>query len=146
MPIATAADQTKGRMAEAMRALVVDDSGSMRTIVSRILDRLGVDEIAEAENGLDALSVLEEGALPDVALVDWHMPGMNGYQFVCAVREQPRWRSMAIMMMTAENEHGDIVQALAAGATEYLIKPFTAEALVDKLSLLGLNPMTGVPA
>jgi two-component system chemotaxis response regulator CheY len=118
----------------------------MRTIVSRILDHLGVDEILEAENGRDALLLLEEGPLPDVALVDWHMPFMNGYQFVCAARERPHWRSMAIMMMTTENEHDDIVRVLAAGATEYLIKPFTAEALVDKLSLLGLNPMAAVPA
>lgn len=129
-----------------MKALVIDDSGSMRTIVARILDTLGVEEIVEADNGRDALSLLEEGSLPDVALVDWHMPVMNGLQFVCAVREHLAWRPMAIMMMTTENEHDEIVQALAAGATEYLIKPFTSEALIDKLSLLGLNPMAGVSA
>lgn len=129
-----------------MKALVVDDSGSMRTIVSRILVGLGVEDIVEADNGLEALAVLEEGHLPDLALVDWHMPVMNGYELVCSVRTRPEWRSMAIMMMTTQNEHGEIVKALAAGATEYLIKPFTADALVDKLSLLGLNPMAGVPA
>lgn len=129
-----------------MKALVVDDSGSMRTIVTRILDGLGLEEIVEADNGLEAVAVLEAGELPDIALVDWHMPVMNGYEFVCAVRARPEWRSMAIMMMTTQNEHGEIVKALAAGATEYLIKPFTADALVDKLSLLGLNPMAGVSA
>ena len=139
-------DVTKGQLAEAMKALVLDDSGSMRTIVSRILDGLGVAEIVEADNGLEALAVLEAGVLPDIALVDWHMPVMNGYEFVCSVRTRPEWRSMTIMMMTTQNEHGEIVKALAAGATEYLIKPFTADALVDKLSLLGLNPMAGVPA
>lgn len=133
-------------MAEAMKALVVDDSGSMRTIVSRILDGLGVDDIVEADNGLEALAVVETGSRPDIALVDWHMPVMNGYEFVCAVRTRPEWRQMAIMMMTTQNEHGEIVKALAAGATEYLIKPFTSDALVDKLSLLGLNPMAGLPA
>lgn len=129
-----------------MKALVVDDSGSMRTIVSRILEGLGVGDIVEADNGLQGLAVLESGSRPDVALVDWHMPVMNGYEFVCAARTRPEWRQMTIMMMTTQNEHGEIVKALAAGATEYLIKPFTADALVDKLSLLGLNPMVGVPA
>jgi two-component system chemotaxis response regulator CheY len=129
-----------------MKALVVDDSGSMRTIVSRILEGLGADQIVEAENGIDAIAVLESGFVPDIALVDWHMPVMNGYDFVCAVRARPKWRQMTIMMMTTQNDHGEIVKALAAGATEYLIKPFTADALVDKLSLLGLNPMAGVPA
>jgi two-component system chemotaxis response regulator CheY len=128
-----------------MKALVVDDSGSMRTIVTRILDAFGIDEIVEADNGLDALRLLETSSLPDMALVDWHMPVMNGYRFVCQAREQLAWRRMAIMMMTTENEHDEIVQALAAGATEYLIKPFTAEALGHKLSLLGLKPMPGVP-
>lgn len=129
-----------------MKALVVDDSGSMRTIVHRILAGLGVQEVVEAAHGMDALEVLESGFRPDLALVDWHMPVMNGYEFVCGVRARPEWRQMTIMMMTTENEHGQIARALAAGATEYLIKPFTADALVDKLSLLGLNPTAGVPA
>lgn len=126
-----------------MKALVVDDSRSMRTIVSRILHSVGVDEILEAENGQEAIHVLARGDIPDIALVDWHMPVMNGFEFVCAARRVPAWRPMTIMMVTTENEHGQIVKALAAGATEYLIKPFTADALVDKLSLLGLNPLTG---
>ncbi len=129
-----------------MKALVVDDSGSARTIVARILDSLGMDEIAEADNARSALELLEEGELPDVALVDWHMPVMNGFQFVCTVRERVSWRRMTIMMMTTENEHDEIVHALAAGATEYLIKPFTAETLTHKLSLLGLNPAMGFTA
>lgn len=127
-------------MSAPMRALVVDDSGSTRTIVSRILFGLGVDEVAEAENGFCAMDIIESGFLPDLALVDWHMPAMNGYELVCAVRRRREWRSMTILMMTTENEHGQIVRALAAGAAAYLIKPFTADALVDKLSLLGLNP------
>ena len=126
-----------------MKALVVDDSSSMRTIVSRILEGLGVDDIVLAENGQVAIDVLQEGDIPDIALVDWHMPVMNGYEFVCEARRRPEWRQMTIMMVTTENEHGQIVKALAAGAREYLIKPFTPDALVDKLSLLGLNPMAG---
>lgn len=146
IPLQATRRNDQGQLAEPMKALVVDDSGSMRTIVSRILDGLGVTDIVEADNGLEAIAVLEAGALPDIALVDWHMPVMNGYEFVCSARTRAEWRPMTIMMMTTQNEHGEIVKALAAGATEYLIKPFTADALVDKLSLLGLNPMAGVPA
>jgi two-component system chemotaxis response regulator CheY len=125
-----------------VKALVVDDSRSMRTVLARILGGLGMDEIVEAENGRDAIELLDAaGDLPDLALVDWHMPVMNGYEFVCAARQRPEWRGMTIMMVTTENEHGQIVKALAAGAREYLLKPFTPDTLVDKLSLLGLNPM-----
>jgi two-component system chemotaxis response regulator CheY len=125
-----------------VKALVVDDSRSMRTVVSRILEGLGVDEIVVADNGQSAIDLLQSGeGLPDVALVDWHMPVMNGFEFVCTVRQHPDWRSMTIMMVTTENEHGQIVKALAAGASDYLIKPFTPDALGDKLALLGLNPM-----
>lgn len=123
-----------------MKALVVDDSRSMRSIVSRILANAGVEEIVQAEHGHNALELLESMPLPDLALVDWHMPVMNGYEFICAVRKRTDWRPMSIMMVTTENEQGSIIKALAAGATEYLIKPFTPDALIEKLSLLGLNP------
>src|SRR5579863_1274465 len=127
-----------------MKALVVDDSRSMRTAVSRILESLGVDEVVQADNGQTAIEILQSGDdLPNVALVDWHMPVMDGYEFVCAARKRADWRPMTIMMVTTENEHGQIVKALAAGASDYLIKPFTPDALGDKLALLGLNPMVG---
>lgn len=128
-----------------MKALVVDDSRSMRSIVSRILNGAGVDQIVQAGNGQEAIDALESGPLPDLALVDWHMPVMNGYEFVCAARKRSEWRPMSIMMVTTENEHSQIIKALAAGATEYLIKPFTPDALVDKLALLGLNPVVETP-
>ena len=134
-------------MAEAMKVLLVDDSGSMRAVVARMLETIGVHEIVQAESGRDALDALERTLTPpELALVDWHMPGMNGFEFVQAARRRPRLRRMAIMLMTTETEHGDIVKALAAGATEYLIKPFTADVLVEKLSLFGLNPRPPVPA
>lgn len=127
-----------------MKALVVDDSRSMRTLVSRILGNVGITDIVQAGNGQEAIDVLESTAMPEVALVDWHMPVMNGYEFVKAVRAREEWRRMTIMMVTTENEHGQIVKALAAGAHEYLLKPFTADALEQKLALLGLTPL--VPA
>ena len=78
--------------------------------------------------------------MPDLATVDWNMPVMDGLQFVSAVRANPAWRGVTLMMVTTESEHGQIVRALAAGAHEYLIKPFTPDALRDKLELLGLVP------
>jgi CheY-like chemotaxis protein len=78
--------------------------------------------------------------VPELVTVDWNMPVMDGLQFVSAVRSNPPGRAMTIMMVTSESEHTQIVRALAAGAHEYVIKPFTADALRDKLALLGLLP------
>ena len=122
-----------------MRALVIDDSRAMRRIVRGILEGLGYD-VLEAGHGREALDILDGGWLPDLATVDWNMPVMDGLQFVSAVRANPSWRSLTIMMVTSESEHTQIVRALAAGAHEYVIKPFTADALRDKLALLGLLP------
>jgi two-component system chemotaxis response regulator CheY len=122
-----------------MRALVVDDSRAMRRIVARSLTAIGF-EIDEAGDGQEALDVLESGSVPALACVDWNMPVMDGLTFVTKVRANPAWRDITLMMVTTESEHGQIVRALAAGAHEYLIKPFTPDALVDKLDLLGLVP------
>jgi two-component system chemotaxis response regulator CheY len=122
-----------------VRALILDDSRAMRLILRRILHSAGfhVIEGADGQQGLEALS---RGPLPDVALVDWNMPGVDGLSFVNAVRDNPEYRPMTLMMVTTESEHDQIVRALAAGAHEYIIKPFTADAIVDKLELLGLLP------
>jgi two-component system, chemotaxis family, chemotaxis protein CheY len=121
-----------------MRALVIDDSRAMRMILRRTLTDLGF-EVAQAEHGQDALDHIRgERELPDVCLVDWNMPVMSGLEFITEVRKQRQWRSITLMMVTTESEHGQIVRALAAGAHEYVIKPFTPEAIADKLSLLGL--------
>jgi two-component system, chemotaxis family, chemotaxis protein CheY len=124
-----------------MRALVIDDSKVMRRIVSRVLVGLGY-EVVEAGDGQRALDVLAEGPLPDLACIDWNMPLMDGLTFVTKVRANPDWRGITLMMVTTESEHGQIVRALAAGAHEYVIKPFTTEALHEKLDLLGLLPAT----
>jgi two-component system chemotaxis response regulator CheY len=123
-----------------VRALVIDDSRAMRRIVSGTLEELGYETV-QAGHGQEALEVLAGGYLPDLATVDWNMPVMDGLSFVSAVRANPAWRSVTLMMVTSESEHGQIVRALAAGAHEYLIKPFTADAVRDKLALLGLLPV-----
>ena len=122
-----------------VRALVIDDSRAMRRIVGSILEDFGY-EVRPAGHGREGLDVLDEGWVPDLATIDWNMPVMDGLQFVSAVRANPAWRSMTMMMVTSESEHTQIVRALAAGAHEYMIKPFTADAMRDKLALLGLLP------
>ena len=120
-----------------MRALVIDDSRAMRRIVSGTLENLGF-EVEQAGDGREGLDVLEAGYIPDLVTVDWNMPVMDGLQFVSAVRANPAYRSMTIMMVTSESEHTQIVRALAAGAHEYVIKPFSDEVIGEKLALLGL--------
>ena len=122
-----------------VRALVIDDSRAMRRIVTGILEGFGY-ETRQAGHGQEALDVLHEGWVPDLCTIDWNMPVMDGLQFVNAVRANPGWRAVTLMMVTSESEHGQIVRALAAGAHEYVIKPFTADAIRDKLALLGLLP------
>jgi two-component system chemotaxis response regulator CheY len=129
-----------------MRALVVDDSRVMRKIIARTLVEEGF-EVLEAGDGQEALDVLgaaPAGELPVLACVDWNMPVMDGLTFVTEVRQAAAWRAITLMMVTTESEHSQIVRALAAGAHEYLIKPFTADGLREKLSLLGLTAAPGL--
>ncbi|HEX8346475.1 MAG TPA: response regulator [Actinoplanes sp.] len=123
-----------------MRAIVIDDSRAMRMILKRLMLRLGY-EVFEAGDGREAMDLLAGlPELPEVALIDWNMPNMNGLEFVVAARGDARLRQMTLVMVTTESEHSQIVRALAAGAHEYVIKPFTEDAMIDKLALLGLVP------
>ena len=123
-----------------MRALVIDDSRAMRMILKRIVARLNFETI-EAGDGQEALDLLAEmNEVPDLALIDWNMPVMNGLEFVSKARGDPRLREMTLVMVTTESEQSQIVRALAAGAHEYVIKPFTEGAMIEKLALLGLVP------
>lgn len=121
-----------------MRALVVDDSRSIRMILGRQLKELGF-EISEAADGQDALARLNGGDVVDLLLVDWNMPAMNGYDLVCAVRANVLLAGVRILMVTTESSLSQVEKALAVGADEYLMKPFTKELLVEKLALLGMN-------
>jgi two-component system, chemotaxis family, chemotaxis protein CheY len=120
-----------------MRALIVDDSRAMRTILSRIVTALGF-EVSVAVHGGDALAQLQAGARPELMLVDWNMPEMNGYELLKKVRADPAYANIKIVMVTTETEMSQIASALAAGADEYVMKPFTNEVIFEKLCLLGL--------
>jgi len=122
-----------------MLALVVDDSRAMRAILTRLLNGLGFD-VAQAGHGEEALGVIDAGTRPDVILVDWNMPVMDGLTFVKHIRAREDMRDVSLMMVTTESEQGQIVRALAAGAHEYVIKPFTDDVIAEKLALLGLVP------
>jgi two-component system chemotaxis response regulator CheY len=121
-----------------MNALVVDDSRAMRMILSRIVGSLGFT-VTEAADGDEAIGRLERGEMFDVALVDWNMPRMTGLEVVTKIRSNPAWNALRLVMVTTESEREAILQALAEGADEYVIKPFTPEALVQKLDLIGMS-------
>ena len=120
-----------------MRALVIDDSRAMRSILGQILKSFGF-EVTEAVHGLDGLERLRQLGHPEVILVDWNMPEMNGYEFIKAVRADRDYRDIPLMMVTTETEMEQMVKALAAGANEYVMKPFTREIIQEKLLLLGV--------
>lgn len=122
-----------------MRALVIDDSRTMRTILRRALTGLGF-EVTEAGDGVEALARLAEVGAVDVALVDWNMPNMNGYELVKAVRANAAYADVKLVMVTTESDLQHIQSALAAGANEYVMKPFTPDMLLDKLSMIGVAP------
>jgi two-component system chemotaxis response regulator CheY len=120
-----------------MRALVIDDSGAMRAILGRILREIGF-EVAEAAHGREGLARLRELGVPDLVLVDWKMPEMDGLEFVQAVRADRSLAQVRLLMVSTETEASQVARALAAGADEYVMKPFTKDSIVGKLELLGL--------
>ncbi len=120
-----------------MRALIIDDSKVARMSVKKILEELGF-ETEEAENGEEALEKLKESEEFEVAMVDWNMPVMNGYEFIQAVRSDNRYADLQLIMVTTENESSQVIKAISAGANEYVMKPFTDEMITEKIEMLGL--------
>lgn len=119
------------------KALVVDDSKAIRLILGRTLESLGY-VVVQAANGQEALDTLAREAQGlSLVLVDWNMPVMNGLEFVRHVRANPQYSSLALMMVTTETHLDQVSTALEAGANEYVMKPFTADIIADKLRLLG---------
>jgi two-component system chemotaxis response regulator CheY len=125
-----------------MDALVVDDSRVMRLIVRRVLVDLGF-EVSEAGDGVEALERLQADGMPDVVLIDWNMPRMNGLELVRAIRSDRCYDEMRLVMVTTEGEASQMGLALSEGADEYVMKPFTPEVLIDKLALVGLVNLDG---
>jgi len=126
-----------------MQALVVDDSRAMRIIIGRVLKELGY-EVLEAGHGGEAIERLKTAPGVSLAMVDWNMPVMNGYELVQAVRSDARWSDLTLIMVTTESESSQVMKALDAGANEYVMKPFTVDILREKLAMLGLAPQGGI--
>jgi two-component system chemotaxis response regulator CheY len=118
-----------------MRALVIDDSRTVRAIIGSILREAGL-EVVEAADGREGLEQLRRHPGVELVLVDWNMPVMNGLDFITAVRADRTYDPVRVVMVTTETEQDQVVRALEAGANEYVMKPFTKEILVAKLSLL----------
>jgi len=119
------------------RALIVDDSRATRMILSRTMEESGF-EVLTAGNGQEARAVMDrEGATVDVVLVDWNMPVMSGLDFVRDLRQRPEFASVRVVMVTTETEIEQMERALAAGADEYVMKPFTRDMIEDKLRMIG---------
>lgn len=120
-----------------MHALVVDDSKAMRMVLNKIMSEVGF-EVSEAGDGSEALIRLKELDGVDIMLIDWNMPVMDGLEFVRAVRENQAYDEVPLMMVTTEDGMDKIVEALEAGANEYVMKPFTSETIIEKLEILGI--------
>lgn len=118
-------------------ALVVDDAKVIRLLLGNRLAELGY-EVIEAANGREALEKLDQSPFVTLALIDWNMPVMSGIECVKAIRADPRFSSLIVVMVTTETEMEYIVAALDAGANDYIMKPFTPEIVGEKLLLLGL--------
>ena len=114
-----------------MKILLLDDSRTIRNIQKNVLKQLGHTDFVEAEDGVKGLAVCAETP-PDLMLVDWNMPNMDGITFIRKIRETDK--TTPIIMCTTEAEKSRVLEAVKAGVNNYIVKPFTAESLGEKIS------------
>lgn len=115
-----------------IKILVVDDFSTMRRIVKNILKQLGYENIEEAEDGAQAFNKLKNGNFGFV-VSDWNMPNMDGLELLKKVRSDPDLKTLPFLMVTAEAEKDKVIEAIKAGVSNYIVKPFTAEILKEKI-------------
>ncbi|WP_426417680.1 chemotaxis response regulator CheY [Aestuariirhabdus sp. LZHN29] len=115
-----------------MKILIVDDFSTMRRIIKNLLRDLGFTNTAEADDGQTALPMLQTGGF-DFLVTDWNMPGMTGIELLRAVRADSKLNTLPVLMVTAEAKRDQIIEAAQAGVNGYVVKPFTAQALKDKI-------------
>jgi two-component system chemotaxis response regulator CheY len=121
-----------------MKVLVVDDMSTMRRIVKNVLRQIGFTDIMEAENGQDALTKLKAGGF-GLVVSDWNMPVMQGIDLLRAVRADAELKTLPFLMVTAEAQKENLILAVQAGVSNYVVKPFTAEILQGKLEKIFAN-------
>ena len=115
-----------------MKILVVDDFSTMRRIIKNLLRDLGFTNTQEADDGATALPMLQGGDF-EFLITDWNMPGMQGIDLLKAVRADPELANLPVLMVTAESKRDQIVEAAQAGVSGYIVKPFTAQTLEEKI-------------
>lgn len=115
-----------------MKILIVDDFATMRRIIKNILKQLGYNNVDEADDGTTALTKLKSGSF-DFVITDWNMPNMSGLDLVKAIRGDEALKQLPILMVTAEAMKENIIQAVKAGVNNYIVKPFTADVMKEKI-------------
>jgi two-component system chemotaxis response regulator CheY len=115
-----------------MKFLVVDDFSTMRRIVRNLLKELGYTNVDEAEDGVAALQKLSSGGF-EFVVTDWNMPNMDGLTLLQTIRQTPQFKDLPVLMITAEAKKENIIAAAQAGASGYIVKPFTAATMAEKL-------------
>ncbi|MBW1794727.1 MAG: chemotaxis response regulator CheY [Deltaproteobacteria bacterium] len=115
-----------------MKILVVDDFATMRRIVKNVLKQIGFTKIVEADDGSTALAVLQKDKI-DLIVSDWNMPKVTGLELLKTVRSDESMKAIPFLMVTAEAQKDSVIQAVQAGVSNYVVKPFTAEALKEKM-------------
>lgn len=118
-----------------MRFLIVDDSSTMRRMISNTLNGIGYADITMAEDGLDALDKMKQQQF-DIILTDWSMPRMNGLEFLKVAQTLEGYQHIPIVMVTAEGGKQEVITAIKEGARDYIVKPFTAQVLKDKIQAI----------
>jgi two-component system chemotaxis response regulator CheY len=115
-----------------MKILIVDDFSTMRRIIKNLLRDLGFNNTQEADDGTTALPILQAGGI-DFLITDWNMPGMQGIDLLKAVRADEKLSTLPVLMVTAETKREQIIEAAQAGVNGYIVKPFTAATLKEKI-------------
>ena len=118
-----------------MKILIVDDMVTMRRIVKNVLKQLGFSNIDEAENGQDGLQKLKSSKY-DFVVSDWNMPVMTGIDMLRAIRADEQLKAIPVLMVTAEAQQKNLVEAVQAGVSNYIVKPFTAQGLKEKIDAI----------
>lgn len=119
-------------MDTSIKILCVDDFATMRRILKNILKQLGFNNITEADDGTTALEELKKSNY-DLIISDWNMPKMTGLELLKTVRSTPEFKDIPFLMVTAEAQKQNVIEAVQAGVSNYVVKPFTAEAIAEKL-------------
>lgn len=137
-------------MSDSAKILVVDDFEMVRMMLKRCLTQLGYTQIDEAVDGKQALEFVEKAAASgkpyQLVFADWNMPNMTGIDLLLAIRSNPKLKATPVVMVTAESERQYVVQALQAGANEYIVKPFSQQTLQKKIEKISERIRQGIPA